>query len=275
MTDRRTTPANARVAHVSLRGVVEAPAYVTGDWVRVTGAVVDLMTAPRGGKRDRQVIYGERVLVLERRNRMAFAQTELSGFCGYIPEKFLGPDLLPTHWVSAPATHLYPAPSLTSPASMGLTLGSRLTITHNHPRFLETADGLFVPRKHLRTIGDWSLDAAGVAEQLLGTPYFWGGNSRSGIDCSGLVQMALNACGLFCPGDADLQMATLGHDVASLPYQRGDLFFWKGHVAIAVGHDWLIHANGFYAAVTFEPIQDCIARIDAQGEGPLLAVRRL
>ncbi len=275
MTDRRSTPANGRVAHISLRGKVAAPAYVTGDMARVTASVADLLVAPRG-KRDRQVIHGEQVLVLERRAHMAFVQAQKDGFCGYVAEKHLGPDRAPTHWVAAPATHLYPAPSLKAPDVMALSLGARLTITGESGKFLEAADGLFVPRPHLRALDDPATDPAGVAETLLGTPYLWGGNTRGGIDCSGLVQTALTACGIACPGDSDQQLAVLGQDIApDAPYQRGDLFFWRGHVAMAVSDQRLIHANGFHMAVGYEDIEACLARIEGQGEGPLLAVRRL
>lgn len=275
MTDRRSTPANMRVAHVSLRGQVASASFVDGEMARVAAPVADLLVAPRG-KRDRQLIYGERVLVLERRAHTAFVQAEKDGFCGYVGERHLGADGIATHWVAAPATHLYRAPAVKAPDVMGLCLGARLTITATHAKFCETDAGHFVPRQHLRAVGDWADDPAAIAESLLGTPYLWGGNSRAGIDCSGLVQTALTACGTACPGDSDQQMAALGHDLPpGAAYRRGDLLFWKGHVGIAVSADRLIHANGHAMAVTHEDTAACIARIDAQGEGPLLAVRRL
>ncbi|MEZ5777491.1 MAG: NlpC/P60 family protein [Paracoccaceae bacterium] len=274
MSDRRITPANGRVAHVSLRGQVEADRFVGGDWTRVAAPLVDLLARP-DGPRDRQVLMGERVLVIDRHQGMAFVQAEKDGYCGYLPEGALGADRQATHWVSAPATHLYREPSLKKPDAAALSFGARLTIAAEHPRFLETADGYFVPRPHLRTIGDWATDPAAVAESFLGTPYLWGGNSRAGIDCSGLVQAALTACGRACPGDSDMQETEVGERLAANSgWQRGDLFFWKGHVAMAVSPDRLIHANGFHMAVGYEMIADAIARIAAQGEGPVTSVRR-
>lgn len=275
MSDRRLTPANGRVAHVSLKGQVVAERFTEGDPARIAVPLADLLAAP-AGRRDRQVLMGEEVLVLDRHEGFAFVQAKKDGYCGYLPETALGDDRMVTHWVSAPATHLYRAPDLKTPEVALLTMGARLTIAAEHPRFLETADGLFVPRPHLARIGDWAKDPAGVAERFYGTPYLWGGNSRSGIDCSGLVQAALTACGIACPGDSDLQARALG---AALPadaaYLRGDLFFWKGHVAMAVGPDRLIHANGFHMAVGYEGIAGAIARIEGQGEGPVTSVRRL
>lgn len=275
MSDRRLTPANGRVAHVSLKSTVAAVRYVEGAPARIVQPLADLLAAP-GGRRDRQVLMGERMLVLDRHEGFAFVQAEKDGYCGYLPEAALGPDRAATHWVSAPATHLYRAPDLKTPEVALLTMGARLAVVAEHPRVLETADGLFVPRPHLRRLGDWADDPAGVAERFLGTPYLWGGNSRSGIDCSGLVQAALTACGIACPGDSDMQERALG---TALPlgeiYRRGDLFFWKGHVAMAVGPDRLIHANGFHMAVGYEGIAEAVARIEGQGEGPATSVRRL
>lgn len=273
--DRRLTPANGRVAHVSLQGQVAAERFVTGTSACVTAPLADLLAAPEGA-RDRQVLMGEAVLVLDRHQGFAFVQAEKDGYCGYLPEAVLGAAREATHWVAAPATHLYRAPDIRAPEVALLSLGARLTIVAEHARFLETAEGLFVPRRQLNAIGDWAQDPAAVAESLLGTPYLWGGNARSGIDCSGLVQTALLACGIACPGDSDLQERALGTALgAGAAARRGDLYFWKGHVAMAVGPDRLIHANGFHMAVGLEGLDNCIARIEAQGEGPVVARRRL
>ena len=274
MTDRRLTPANGRVAHVSLKGRVAAERYVTGESARIVAPLADLLARP-DGPRDRQVLMGERVTVLDRHEGFAFVQAEKDGYCGYLPEAALGEGRAATHWVAAPATHLYHEPSLKTPEVACLTMGARLTIVAEHPRFMETADGLFVPRPHLRALGDWAADPAAVAESFLGTPYLWGGNSRAGIDCSGLVQAALLACGIPCPGDSDMQERSAGAALpAGTPVRRGDLLFWKGHVAMAVSPDRLIHANGFQMAVGHEETAEAIARIEAQGEGSVTAHRR-
>jgi cell wall-associated NlpC family hydrolase len=274
VSDWRLTPANGRVALTSLRGTVTADRYVDGTWHRVGVALADLCREP-GGARDRQVLMGERVLLLEDRGGHAFVQAEKDGYCGYLRRDALTGDGTATHWVSAPATVLFSAPDLKSPERAVLSLGARLTIAATHARFLETEDGLFVPRRHLRSLGDWEDDPAAVAERLLGSPYLWGGNSRAGIDCSGLVQAALLACGRPCPGDSDLQWQGAGDllppDAAQ---RRGDLLFWQGHVAIAVDDRRIIHANGFQMAVGYEDAEAALARIAAQGEGPLLGRRR-
>ncbi|WP_347139224.1 NlpC/P60 family protein [Paracoccus sp. SSK6] len=267
--DRRLTPATDRVALESLCGVIERPAYTPGHPARLIAPLADLMTAP-DGRRDRQVNFGADVTVIETRGDWCFVQADLDGYCGWLPAAALGTDLPPiTHRVTAPATHVYSAPDIKQREQASLSIGARLSVTGIEGRFARLASGGFVPVQH---IGDRpAADPVPVAESLLGTPYLWGGNSRFGIDCSGLAQAALTGCDIACPGDSDLQRDAFP---AVEDIRRGDLLFWPGHVALAMGPDRMIHATAFAMAVIIEPIPEAIARIDAAGQGPFLGIRR-
>lgn len=272
--DRRETPANGRVAHVSLRGQVVADRYVEGEPARIAAPLTDLLATP-GGARDRQLTMGARVLVLDRQDGHAFVRCDRDGYVGHVAENALGPDLATTHWVAAPSTHLYSAPNLKQPEITTLSHGAELRVTGTAGAFLETDAG-FVPAPHLRALDDRPTDPVSVAELFLGTPYLWGGNSRFGIDCSGLVQAAHLACGIPCPGDADLQQARLGHPLPEgAGLRRGDLIFWKGHVALMVDGQTMLHANAHRMMVNTEGYEAAVARILAAGEGPVTGRNRL
>jgi hypothetical protein len=272
--DPRLTPANGRVASLSLQGQVAAESFVAG-WTRyVLWPVVALRHAP-DGRRERELLRGEAVTVFEDRDNWSFVQAARDGYVGYLPIESLHDMPAPDLRVCLRATHAYARADLKSPDLMTLSFGSRLRHMGQEGRFILTDAG-HVPAGHLAPLDQVDADPVSVATLLLGTPYLWGGNSAFGIDCSGLVQAACLACGIPCPGDSDLQAAGLGAAVTdgSAP-RRGDLLFWKGHVAWVTGPDTILHANGYHMAVAYEGLAEAVARIEAQGGGPVTGHRRL
>lgn len=272
--DPRLTPANGRVAASSLRGQVEAPLFVDG-WTRhVASPVIALRHAP-DGRRERELLRGEAVTVFEDQGGWSFVQAARDGYVGYLPGDALHDMPAPNLRVCVRATHAYSRADLKSPDLMTMSLGSRLRQLGQEGRFILTDAG-HVPATHLAPLDTPEDDPVSVATLLLGTPYLWGGNSAFGIDCSGLVQAACLACGIPCPGDSDLQAAGLGAPVTDgSPPRRGDLLFWKGHVAWVTGPDTILHANAHHMAVAYEGLAEAVARIEAQGGGPVTDHRRL
>jgi len=231
---------------------------------RISASLVDLRRGPNG-PRDRQLLRGAQVCVIDTDGDQSFVQAQADQYCGWIDTSALCADSPITHRVSAIATHLYSSPDLKSPEVMRLSLNSLLGLRGQSGNFFQTDCGLWVPVTHVTPIGNATADPIAVARQFLGVPYLWGGNSCWGIDCSGLVQAALHACGQLCPGDSDLQLAALGPTLRddTLP-ARGDLLFWKGHVAWVSAPDLLLHATAFGMAVIEEPLAAACARIEAQ-----------
>lgn len=270
--DRRLTPATGRMAHHSLIGRIEGRTFTEGEARSVALPLVDLLASP-GGPRERQLWLGDGFTVIDRDQRHAFGFAGKDGYCGWLPEAALGPAKPVTHWVASAGSHLYDAPKVQARDLAALPMGARLTVTGQTGAFAETSLG-YVPSVHLHQIDRVYDDAVAVAEMFLGTPYLWGGNSRAGLDCSGLVQIAFLACGHACPADSDLQQS-LGLPInEGEPLQRGDLLFWKGHVALVVDSQRLIHANANSMSVSHEQIAPCISRIAEQDGGPVLQRNR-
>lgn len=274
MSDPRITPSNGRVAHVSLQGQVEAERFVEGRRMMVTQPMANITDEPRG-KRVSQLLFGEAFVVLETHDGFAFGQAERDGQVGYVLAGAMVSPEEPTHWVTAPATHLYPRADIKAPPEVAVFFGSPVKVVAEQPDFLRIHTGHFIPRPHLQPIRARFGDPVGVADLFLGSPYLWGGCSRWGLDCSGLVQIALLACGMDCPRDSDQQRA-LGRELHhGEPFLRGDLVFWEGHVGFMANERVLLHANAHHMAVAYEPLKDAAARIEESGNGPILARRRI
>src|SRR5215813_3040051 len=276
--DRRRNAYRGDLAAEALRGTVAASRYAAGEARQVVDAAVPLREAPDAQARwATQVLFGEHVVLYEERGGWAWVQLAGDGYVGYLPGSALSQRVeAPTHWVRALSTWLYARPDFKSPPSLSLSMNAAVRVVEMEAAFAKLVDGRFVPTPHIAEHDCRAPDFVAVAERFLGVPYLWGGKTRLGVDCSGLVQTALTAAGIACPRDSDMQEGALGtaiaSDIASL--QRGDLLFWKGHVAIARDAATLVHANAFHMAVAIEPIGDAVRRIAADG-GAIRAIKRL
>jgi dipeptidyl peptidase-like protein/NlpC/P60 family protein len=265
--DPRVTPARPDLAAKHLEGKVTAARFVAGEEREVIDAQASVREAPApDAVQVTEALMGERVTVYEfNQEGWAWGQLAGDGYVGWLPANALVPPrAAPTHRVAALRTLAFPGASIKLPPVGAPPLGSCVSVMREQDRFAVTSAG-FIPRNHLAPINEYESDFVSVAERFLGTPYLWGGKTNHGLDCSGLVQISLQASGVPCPRDSDMQEQTLGREIDIGQVRRGDLVFWPGHVAIARDGANFIHANAFHMAVAVEPIARAIARITAAG----------
>jgi hypothetical protein len=278
--DPRLTPARADLAAKHLEGTVSAARYVEGTLREVVEPQAPLRRAPLpDAGLLTEALMGERITVYETTDE-GWAWGQLAGdeYVGWMPANALSfPGPAPTHKVSGLRTFVFPGPDIKLPPLAALPFGARLALVRQEGPFAVTATG-YVPTQHLQPIDVAEPDFVAVAERFVGVPYLWGGKTSLGIDCSGLVQVALAACGISCPRDTDMQERTLGTRVAVdrdlSDLRRGDLVFWKGHGAIVRDPAMLLHANAHHMAVAVEPLSPALDRIRRAGSA-VTSVKRL
>jgi cell wall-associated NlpC family hydrolase len=268
-------------ASADQEGLICAPRYVASTPLQCTAARAAILKAPAAdAEQVDELLFGEAFAVLETRDGFAFGQSTRDGYTGWVETEALGePGPPPMHRISALATLAFNEPAIKTVVVHRLFLNSLVFVEAREGRFAKVHGSGWVVEHHLLLIGQFEDDPAAVAARFLGVPYLWGGGSADGLDCSGLVQQALYACGLACPRNSGMQAealgAPLGIDKDLLGLARNDLVFWPGHVGIMLDETRLLHANATAMCVSIEPLAEAVKRIEAAGSGSPSAFRRL
>ena len=275
--DRRLTLIRDGVAARGLEGIVPAERYLdpTARQCAATATAIRMAPAPDAEQED-QLLFGEVFDVLLEDGGYAFGQARRDGYVGWVESAALhSPVEAATHRVHALRAYAFGRPDIKSRPIGLYSMNALITVEAREGRFVKAIGSGWFVESQIAPVGcALAADAASVAEQFLGAPYQWGGRESLGLDCSGLIQQALHACGRTCPRDTDLQRDGLGAAIPGHALRRGDLVFWKGHVAMMLDGERMIHANAHHMAVTVEPLAGAIDRIRAAGGGEPTAYRR-
>jgi hypothetical protein len=274
--DRRITPARPEVAAAHLKGKVEAARFVEGKIFQVHRGRITLWNSPDHPKsQDSELLFGDTFTVYDRVRGWAWGQSGLDGYVGWVDDDGLAVVFSqPDHHVTALMTPLLTKPDLKTPLWGLLPLNAKVTITSQENGYACVAPGFYIYDKHLAPADTMASDWVAVAEQFLGAPYVWGGKTVAGVDCSGLIQTALQAAGKDAPRDTDMMEKALGEAIRIEDVQRGDLVFWKAHMGVMVDETRLLHANAHHMLVAIESLTEAVARIEKVA-GPVTSVRRL
>lgn len=277
--DPRLTAARPDLASAELKGQVEAERFVEPLHHQAICAAVPIRKAPDpSAAMDDQLLAGDVFAVLDQQEGWAWGQSRADGYVGWVEMACLSPDLRPVdRKVTVLRTYAFSEPSIKSVPNHLLSLNAGFTAGRREGRFVEAVGLGWVIEAHAAPLEAMAGDFVAVAEAFLGAPYLWGGKESLGLDCSGLVQMSLQASGQAIGRDADQQEAALKavwRDVTDNPErERGDVVFWPGHVGIMTDSEHFLHANASTMDVTLEPFAEAEARIRA-AENPVRAIYR-
>jgi hypothetical protein len=272
MGDRRLTPARADLAAVHLKGKVDAPRYAEGEKFVVGIGRASLRTRPSNeAAQDSELLFGENFIVYDRADGWAWGQAVNDLYVGYVRESDLAKPFAGEAKVSALMAPVFASADLKTPVRDLLPMNAMVPVVGRKGDYVSIGTG-FVHHRHLLT--ETEKDFVAIAERFVGVPYVWGGKTAAGLDCSGLIQTALQAVEKAAPRDTDMMEKALGETIALGAARRGDLIFWKGHMGVMLDEARLLHANAFHMMVAIEPLVQAIARIEASA-GPVTSVRRL
>lgn len=273
--DRRLTAARIDIAAEHLKGAVDAARFVSATPMQVKAAIIPLRPAPdiQAGV-DTVLLYGEGFDAYDIGDGWVWGQSKRDGYVGYVPQAALSTGTAEaTHMVTVPTTHLYPQADIKTEPVAALWMTSLLSPSAITGEFASVGE-FFLPAQHLAPVQNVATDWVEVAERFLHAPYVWGGKTAAGIDCSGLMQVALARAGISAPRDSDM-LREFGEEVSQDDLRRGDMLFWKGHVGVMTDADTFLHATAFSMRVMREPIENTRKRIETDLGLPLLTVRRV
>ncbi len=265
--DPRLTPARPDLAAAHLKGQVEAERFVEPVDRQAIAASVPIRRTPEPhGAVDDQLLAGDVFALLEEKAGWGWGYSRADGFVGWVELLALSEEVEPVdHRITALRTYAFSEPDLKSEPNLLLSLNCSFRAGRRESRYVEAIGLGWVFTDHCAGLDETASDFVAVAESFLGAPYLWGGKESLGLDCSGLVQMALLAAGTEVPRDSDQQEAFLGAiwtDVTANPQrERGDVVFWPGHVGIMTDSEHLLHANGHWMDVTLEAFDEAERRI--------------
>jgi cell wall-associated NlpC family hydrolase len=273
MADKRVTPARPDLAAAHLKGAVDAPRFAQGEKFSVCVGRASLRLSPGDeAAQDSELLFGESFTAYDRGHGWAWGQAGSDLYVGYLHENALGAPFTAQARITALMAPVFSAADLKTPVRDLLPLNAVVPVLERDGDYVKIAEGAWLHQRHLEPSTE--TDFVAVAERFLGVPYVWGGKTAAGLDCSGLIQTALQAVDKAAPRDTDMMEKTLGETIALAMVQRGDLIFWKGHMGVMLDAQRLLHANAFRMAVAVEPLAQAIARIE-KSAGPVTAVKRL
>lgn len=257
-------------------------APTTPAW-RITVPVADLVDMPARktniSARSSQMLFGETLAAIEERGDWVRGTCATDGYEGWVHKSQLQPQTEePTHFVDLPWAHIYPEADFKTRPVHGVPFLARLTVNPDIEKngFVSIPGKGWIFARHIRPLSALNgVDPVYTAMRFLGCPYLYGGRSAVGIDCSGLVQLALNRAGIFTPRDSGPQEKALGAPVPRAQIRKGDLVFFPGHVGIMIDDQHIVNASARTMCIEVERLDDLDRVYAANGKPGITSIRRV
>ena len=207
-----------------------------------------------------QILYGEKFRILSKNKNWLKIKVSFDNYIGYIKNKNYTNNYKPTHKVFTLKSSIFN--KINNKTKYFLTFASRISIIQENKKFIEFEKNKWIKKTDIKKISHIEKDYLKVLKLFLKIKYVWGGKTYKGIDCSAILQLLYYYNNKFYPRDTKDQIKYSAKIAKRRTYKKGDIIFWKGHVAICINSKKLIHAYGPKKKVLIMPISKTIERIE-------------
>ena len=206
-----------------------------------------------------QILYGEKFKILSKTKNWIKIKTSFDNYVGYIKNSKYIEKFTPNYKVCNIKTKIFKKPNIKT--NNWLSFGSKLFVIKEIKNYVKIEKNKWIKKKDVKKINHKEKDFFKILIKFLNIKYFWGGKTYKGIDCSALVQIFYYYNNSFYPRDTKDQIKYSKKNINKRKFKKGDIIFWKGHVAICLNSKQLIHAYGPEKKVIIMPIKETINRI--------------
>ena len=221
-----------------------------------------------------QLLYGETFKKLSQSGSWIKIKNDLDNYIGYIKYKKFSSKQINSHKIYNLYANLYSKPSIKNKINKKLSFGSKIKVVQKKGEFYKF-DNLWIKKSDLKKINYKTKDIFKYIKKFINTKYKWGGKHFNGIDCSGLIQLFFNFNNKHCPRDTKDQIRYFKRQIELKNVKKNDLIFWKGHVAVVISNNNLIHAYGPFKKTIVMPVNKTIDRIYKSTNLKILGIRRI
>ena len=206
-----------------------------------------------------QILYGEKFKILAKNKKWIKINTLFDNYVGYIENKKYTHTHSPTHKVCSLKASIFKKPN--NKTKNFLPFGSKISVINENKKFVKFEKNKWLKKNNIKKINHKEKKFLKILKLFLKTKYVWGGKTYKGIDCSALLQLFYYYNNSFYPRDTKNQIKYSKRNLNKRKFKKGDIIFWKGHVAICLNSKKLIHAYGPKKKVIIMPIIETINRI--------------
>ena len=246
---------------------------------QVITPVSDLRKKPdKMSELETQCLLGENLILIEKKNDWGYCKCELDNYYGWINLSELGEIDSSNYKINTLLTHVYSEPDMKSNILYCLHFNSKVSIIKKYQNWSKVSIGKndgYIFNRHITKLSNVDNNFVRTSKLFLNTPYLWGGKTCLGIDCSGLVQIVLHSAGIYIPRNTSEQQSfTSERLIEKKKVEDFCLIFWKGHVAISIEKNKIIHSNAYHMSVIIEPLDEAITRIK-NSYGDIIVIKKI